>query len=113
MAAERLSLRKIREVLRLHGLGLSRRDIGRSAGISHNTAGLYISRAEAAGLSPDAAAPLDDAELEARLLTASLERYATTGAGLVGRAPGDVAQRRHAPAGSVRIFSVELPARLC
>lgn len=69
MAAERLSVRKIREVLRLHGLGLSRRDIGRSAGISRNTAGLYISRAEAAGLSPDAAAALDDGGLQARLLT--------------------------------------------
>jgi len=69
MAAERLSVRKIREVLRLHALGLSRRDIGRSAGISHNTAGLYISRAEEAGLSPAAAEALDDTELEARLLT--------------------------------------------
>jgi transposase len=68
MAAERLSVRKIREVLRLHALGLSRRDIGRSAGISHNTAGLYISRAEAAGLSPAAVAALDDTELEASLL---------------------------------------------
>jgi hypothetical protein len=70
MAAERLSVRKIREVLRLHALGLSRRDIGRSAGISHNTAGLYICRAAEAGLTPAAMEALDDAELEARLLPA-------------------------------------------
>jgi transposase len=68
MAAERLSVRKIREVLRLHGLGLSRRDIGRSVGVSHNTAGLYIERARVAGLSAAAVEALDDTQLEALLL---------------------------------------------
>jgi hypothetical protein len=53
MAAERLSVRKIREVLRLNALGLGRRDIGRSVNISHNTAGLYISRAQEVGLTPE------------------------------------------------------------
>jgi len=69
MAAERLSVRKIREVLRLPALGLSQRDIGRSTGISHNTAGLYIGRAKKAGLlSPAAVEALDDTQLEAAVL---------------------------------------------
>lgn len=71
MAAERLSVRKIREVLRLNALGLTRRDIGRSVHISHNTAGFYITRAQEAGLEPELLESLDDAELEARLFPAS------------------------------------------
>lgn len=67
MAAERLSMRRIREVLRLHALGLSRRSIGRSLGICHNTAGAYLERAEKAGLSWSDCQELDDATLEARL----------------------------------------------
>ncbi|HWV56204.1 MAG TPA: IS21 family transposase [Longimicrobiales bacterium] len=67
MAAERLSMRKVREVLRLHALGHSRRDIGRSVGISHNTAGFYIQRAELAGLLAGRADALDDAQLEERM----------------------------------------------
>ena len=55
MAAERLSMRKIKEVLRLAALGHSRRAIGRSVGISHGTVGLYLQSAEAAGLLGQAA----------------------------------------------------------
>ncbi len=67
MAAERLSMRKIREVLRLTAAGLTHREIGRSLSISHNTAALYVRRAEAAGLTWPAADDLDDAALEQRL----------------------------------------------
>jgi transposase len=71
MAAERLSMRKLREVLRLHALGHSRRAIGRSVQISHNTAALYLRRAAEAGIAWPASEELDDAALE-RLLSPPL-----------------------------------------
>lgn len=67
MAAERLSMRKIREVLRLHASGLSHREIGRSLRISHNTVATYLRRAGEAGLSWPVAEALDDGTLGARL----------------------------------------------
>ena len=52
MAQERLTMRKIREVLRLKWeCGLSNRAIARSCSISHSTVGEYLRRAEEAGLS--------------------------------------------------------------
>jgi transposase len=71
MAAERMSMRKIREVLRLHAEGLSGRRIGKSLGVSHVTVRGYLARAEQAGLSHASAAGLDDAELEQRLFPAA------------------------------------------
>jgi len=51
MSQERLSVRKINEVLRLKwACGLSNRVIGRSCQISHSTVRGYLKRAEAAGL---------------------------------------------------------------
>jgi transposase len=51
MSQERLSVRKINEVLRLKwSCGLSNRVIGRSCQISHSTVRGYLKRAEAAGL---------------------------------------------------------------
>lgn len=73
MAAERLSMRKLREVLRLHALGHSRRAIGRSVQISHNTAALYLRRAEQVGVSWPACEALDDDALAARLIPAAAE----------------------------------------
>lgn len=67
MAAERLSVRKIREVLRLASKDLTHRQIGRSLNISHNTAAGYLRRVAEAGLSVTEAAALDDTELMARL----------------------------------------------
>jgi transposase len=67
MAAERLSMRKIKEVLRLAALGHSRRAIGRSAGISHSTVGLYLEAVQSAGLTVDEAQEFSEVELEARL----------------------------------------------
>ncbi|MGH8847843.1 MAG: IS21 family transposase, partial [Polaromonas sp.] len=67
MAAERLSMRKIREGLRLAAAGHSHREIGRSLNISHNSVAEYLRRAVAAGLSWPLPPDLDDAELEGRL----------------------------------------------
>jgi transposase len=68
MAAERLSMRKLREVLRLAALGHSKRAIGRSLQISHNTAALYLRRAAEAGVVWPACEELDDYALEALLI---------------------------------------------
>ena len=47
MPAERLSMRKIKEVLRLKfGLGLGHRQIARSCSINHSTVADYVRRAE-------------------------------------------------------------------
>jgi transposase len=51
MAQRRLTLRKIKEILRLKwGLGLSSRQVAASLRISHSTVGEYIKRAEQAGM---------------------------------------------------------------
>lgn len=51
MAQERLTLRKIREILRLkEEAGLSNRAIARACKLSNSTVGEYLKRAEAAGL---------------------------------------------------------------
>ena len=68
MPAERLSMRKIREVLRLHfACGLSKRRIARAVGIGPTSAGEYIARARRAALAWPLPGELDDAALE-RLL---------------------------------------------
>ena len=67
MAAQRLSMRKLREILHLSSLGLSRRAIGRSLNVSHNTAGTYLDRAALAGVGWPKCAALDDAALEAQV----------------------------------------------
>ena len=69
MANKGLSMRKVREVLRLHHVaGLSGRAIARSLKLSPVTVKRYIGRAEEAGLSWPLPESLDDAQLERRLL---------------------------------------------
>ena len=70
MANKGLSMRKVREVLRLHHhvAGLSGRAIARSLKLSPVTVTRYIRRAEEAGLSWPLPESLDDAQLERRLL---------------------------------------------
>ena len=71
MAAERLSMRQIRDVLRLKWeCGLSDRRTARSCGISRPAVAEYVKRATAAGLSWPLPAGLDDAALEAQLFPA-------------------------------------------
>ena len=70
MAAERLSMRKIKEVLRLHAAGHSRRAIARSLAIAHSTVRDYLRRAEQAGLTWPLPPEWTDSEIEARLFPA-------------------------------------------
>lgn len=68
MPAKRLSMRKIKEVLRLKwGKGMSNRKIATSSGIGRPTVSEYLRRATEAGLTWPLPADLDDARLE-RLL---------------------------------------------
>ena len=68
MPAERVSMRKIRDVLRLtQALGMSRRLVGEATGIGKTAVGEYVRRAAVAGLSWPILDEIDDAELERRL----------------------------------------------
>ena len=71
MPNSRLSMRKIKDVLRLHFTrNLSARQIGLSVKISHNTVSEYLRRARAAGLSWPLAPDLSDSEIENLLFPA-------------------------------------------
>ncbi len=68
MAAKRLRMRQLREVLRLKfEVGLSHRAIVRACGVGLGTVSDYVQRVEAAGLSWPLPGDLDDAALEARV----------------------------------------------
>jgi transposase len=68
MAQERLTLRKIREVLRLkHEVGLSNRAIARACRVSNSTVGEYVKRAEQAGLAWPLPGDLGEEELYRKL----------------------------------------------
>jgi len=71
MPAERVSMRKIKEILRLKwSCGLSRRQIARSCALARSTVAEYLRRAQAAGLSWPLPAEWDDAGLEELLFPA-------------------------------------------
>ena len=68
MPAERVSMRCVREILRLkHACAASDRAIARSTGLARSTVRLYLDRAAAAGLAWPLPATLTDAVLEAML----------------------------------------------
>jgi transposase len=68
MTQERLTVRKIREVLRLHHQAeLSNRAIARTCKVSNSTVGEYLERAEQAGLGWPLPDDLNDQELYRRL----------------------------------------------
>lgn len=68
MAKERVSMRKVKEILRLYWEeGLSRRQIARSCSISRSAVSEYIARAQKAGLRHPLPEELDDATIEAKL----------------------------------------------
>ncbi|CAO0821384.1 hypothetical protein DFAR_2300012 [Desulfarculales bacterium] len=61
MPAERLSIRKINEVLRLkHEVGCGNRDIAKSCGIGRRMVSRYLRRAARAGLSWPLPTSLDE-----------------------------------------------------
>jgi transposase len=73
MAQERLTMRKIGEVLRLKWeCGLSNRAIARSCSISHSTVSEYLRRAQEAGLSWPLPADLGEDELFELLFPSSV-----------------------------------------
>src|SRR5712671_3114728 len=68
MPAERVSMRQIREVLRLRFASeLPQRGIAKSLGLSQGAVSGYLSRARAAGVSWPLPADLDDEQLEVLL----------------------------------------------
>lgn len=72
MPTERLSMRRIRDVLRLkYAQGLSERAIAASLGLGKGTVGVYLSRARRAGLRWPLPEALDDDGLELLLFPAS------------------------------------------
>jgi len=70
MPAERLSMRRVREVLRLRHLGLMIREIARSLEMSPTTVASYLLRAKGANLSWPLPEDLDDVALEKALFVA-------------------------------------------
>jgi len=65
MPVERLSMRKVREVLRLkHALGMSYRAISEATGIGKTAAAEYVHRAAVIGVTWPVPAAMGDAELE-------------------------------------------------
>jgi transposase len=72
MPQERLSMRKIRDELRLSAGGLSKRKIAASLGMSATAAGDCLRRARRAGLSWPLSEDVSDAALEARLYPPSV-----------------------------------------
>ncbi len=70
MPGDRLPMRKIRDVLRLHATGFSRRRIAASLNIGDSSARNYICRAKLAGLVWPLPDDLSDVDLERRLFSA-------------------------------------------
>lgn len=68
MPAKRVSMRKIKECLRLKwACGLSHEQIARALGLSKGVVTKYLQRAAQVGLTEDQAATLSEVALEARL----------------------------------------------
>jgi len=75
MAQERLTLRKIREILRLQDAGLSNRAIARACKISNSTVGEYLRRAQTAGLHWPLPEELSEDELLQQLFPQSSHKH--------------------------------------
>lgn len=68
MARERLDVRKVREVLRLHFSGTTRNAIAEALHVGRNTVSDYLGRAVVAGITGyETVVALDDVDLDRRL----------------------------------------------
>ena len=75
MPTTRITMRRIRETLRLHlQAGLSYNGVGRALKISKSVAGKYVSLVRVAAVDWDVAQTLTDDELEARLFRPAVPR---------------------------------------
>ena len=75
MPTNRITMRRIREVLRLHlQAGLSYTEVGRALKVSKSVVGKYVSLARAASVDWAAAQSLSDEDLDARLFRPALPR---------------------------------------
>ena len=75
MPTNRITMRRIRETLRLHlQAGLSYNEIGRALKISKSVVGKYVSLARLHGVDWAVAQSLSDEDLEARLYRPALPR---------------------------------------
>ena len=82
---KRLTMRKLKEVLRLHSLGLSQHQIARSCSISQSTVHEYVSASEAAGVKWPCAGELERPADRANAVSAKASPChlaKTSGAGL-------------------------------
>lgn len=73
MARKRLSMRKIKEVLRLRSKGLTNRQIARSVNIARSTIAQYLRRFDETGLSWPLPKDMDEAALERILFPAAIQ----------------------------------------
>ena len=76
MPAERLTMRRLREIFRLKAMGLSGRKIARSLSLSPTTVGEYLRRAKVAGITWPLPSDLDDEALEKALFVSREEQRA-------------------------------------
>jgi IS30 family transposase len=67
MPMERMSMRHVRDCVRLKNAGMTTREIARRVGVASSTVRLTLRRCEAAGIAWPLAADLTDAMLEQRL----------------------------------------------
>ena len=75
MPTNRITMRRIRETLRLHlQSGLSLSEVARALKISKSAVGKYVSLARMAGVDLELAESLNDPELEARLYRPAVPR---------------------------------------
>ena len=70
MPAERIAMRQVRDVLRLHAAGVSGNEIARRVGMAPSTVRLTLKRLAIAGLGWPLPTEMTDAALEAQLFTA-------------------------------------------
>ena len=68
MPQKRLSMRKFKEIIRLHSLGLTQRQISRSCAVGQSTVSDYLKAAAEAGIKWPEVADWDDARLAAAVL---------------------------------------------